>query len=96
MQRQNVTRLSILVYNVAMVTLSMPPSLEPLFTEARDSAQISAGASGVPAGAWPSQLVRTAAAIALLKQILDNQRPQPAPAGLRIEAPDSNKNKINS
>ena len=104
MQRQNVTQLTILVYNNWMVGSNMPQSLERIFIVARDSAKISAGASGVSAGAWPSKVFRPPAAVALPNQALDKQptqpaipqltAAQPAPAGLRIKALDGMKIKI--
>ena len=102
--QQNVTQLTILVYNNRMVGPNMPQSLERISVEAWDSAKISAGASGVSAGAWPSKVIRPPAAVALPNQALDKQptqpaipqltAAQPAPAGLRIKALDGMKIKI--
>jgi hypothetical protein len=58
MQRQNVTRIVILVYNPDMVDPSMPWSLKNISDEAREFAKLSADKSDVPVGAWLSQVIR--------------------------------------
>jgi hypothetical protein len=76
MQRQNVTRIVILVYNPDMVDPSMPWSLKNISDEAREFAKLSADKSDVPVGAWLSQVIRAAAPAATE---IDSPPPATAP-----------------